>query len=285
MKKILGFTIEWLVYSNAYVAVLLWASLGVFEILTGVEYGWPYYLLTTGGTLFLYTLHRLISVYRVNTVDYKPRHYLVKEFIELQGIVVLLGLVLSLYGWLINPVEIVEPLYLLGVIALLYSIPVIKINGQWKSLRNAGAAKVGLVAFVFVWVLALPAIIYGDDPWFVDGYLIFMQWLFVVAITIPFDIRDVELDKKQFTKTLPISIGGKRTWQVMIFIFLFHMFIVFMGMNLYHFNILECLALGTVDLVGLYLIFRLRNNDVDYNKAILFEFLLILQFLLLWIVA
>lgn len=284
MKKIVGFAIEWLVYSNAYVAILLWASLGVFEILTGVKYEWSYYLLTTGGTLFLYTLHRLISVYRVNAEDYKPRHIMVKEFIELQGIVVLLGMTLSLYGWLINPIEIVEPLYLLGVIALFYSVPVIKIKGEWKSLRNAGAAKVGLVAFVFVWVLALPAILYGNDPWFFDGFLIFSQWLFVVAITIPFDIRDIELDRKQFTKTLPISIGGQRTWQVMIFIFLFHMIIVFAGMNLYHFTLPECLALVSVDIIGLYLIFRLRNMEVDYNKAILFEFLLILQFLFLWIV-
>jgi 4-hydroxybenzoate polyprenyltransferase len=43
----------------------------------------------------------------------------------------------------------------------------------------------------------------------IDVWLLFLErFCFVVAITIPFDIRDIERDKDRGLKTLPISLGA-----------------------------------------------------------------------------
>jgi 4-hydroxybenzoate polyprenyltransferase len=54
--------------------------------------------------------------------------------------------------------------------------------------------------------------------------------LFVFAITVPFDIRDMEGDKKSGLKTLPLMIGEKRARNLAIYAL-----ILFMGISSIHY--------------------------------------------------
>lgn len=92
----------------------------------------------------------------------------------------------------------------IGVLVFFYVFPIHRLRG---SIRNIRGLKVYVVALV--WALAtviLPAVETGLKP---DGDLLFETFrrvLFILAITIPFEIRDLELDQPGL-HTIPQQIG------------------------------------------------------------------------------
>ncbi len=104
-------------------------------------------------------------------------------------------------------------LLFLAMITLLYSLPLFRKNGKQVRLRDIGLFKIFLI--VFTWTLstvALPAVHYGKS--LVEPSIL-LQLLeraaYILAITLPFDIRDMEYDKHVNLKTIPILIGIPRT--------------------------------------------------------------------------
>lgn len=92
------------------------------------------------------------------------------------------------------------------VLTFLYAYSFIKINGQKYSLRYVSLLKIFMIAFVWAGV----TVFFIDDFTFI-GVLYFIELvLFVIALTIPFDIRDVNFDDGSI-KTLPIVLGVFRT--------------------------------------------------------------------------
>ncbi len=97
--------------------------------------------------------------------------------------------------------------YLFGSsIALLYPLPwVLKKKGG--GLRSVPGLKLFIISFVWAYITAyLPAIWNGDN-----GLWSFIERLFwTMALTIPFDVRDVKLDSHSI-KTLPHVIGTRNS--------------------------------------------------------------------------
>lgn len=112
-------------------------------------------------------------------------------------------------------------LFFAGIIAVGYSIPLFPAlhsnNGRlYWPLRRMGILKTHLVALI--WTLStalLPALHIGEPPNSLALWLIVAtRYLFVFALTLPFEIRDIDLDKSIGIQTLPILIGKERTLSV-----------------------------------------------------------------------
>ncbi|MBF25763.1 MAG: hypothetical protein CMP49_04520 [Flavobacteriales bacterium] len=92
------------------------------------------------------------------------------------------------------------------VVSVLYPLS-ITINKKKISLRNIPFFKIFLISFTWSYVTLLVPIFYFDIT--IDYFLIssFIQrLLFIIAISIPFDIRDTQIDKIQ---TFPNTFGVK----------------------------------------------------------------------------
>lgn len=93
------------------------------------------------------------------------------------------------------------------VLTLLYAVPFLSKN---RNLRTIAGIKIYVIALVWSGVIVLiPVLENGLVPYW-DVWILFVQrFLFVLALMIPFEIRDVSFDS-QSLKTLPQVVGIKK---------------------------------------------------------------------------
>lgn len=85
-----------------------------------------------------------------------------------------------------------------------YSVP---FSHQKKNLRSIASLKLFLIAITWAGITVLFPLKNNGIPFSNDIWLVFLQrFLFIMAITLPFDIRDVDIDKPEI-KTLPQTLG------------------------------------------------------------------------------
>lgn len=203
-----------LVFSNIYIALaavaLTWetyALLGAADASAGLA------LLVFGGTLFVYNLDRLVSSTREDAVAITERHRWIRERTGWLWALAGLGAAASAASLLWVPLDILWGLVPLGVISLAYSLPVMVRDGQTLRLKDVPGLKIFLIALVWASVtVVLPALDAGVDPLGADALWVLVERLiFVFAIALPFDVRDLERDRKEGIRTLPMMIGAGAT--------------------------------------------------------------------------
>lgn len=167
-------------------------------------------------TLFLYNFSLILSkpANFKNSPFHRVRwfftHYRLIIFLSLVALLALLPLALKL------SVQSLLLLTSISVLALSYNSPILKIGGSRYGLRNIPGAKLFIIATVWafscVWV---PIMELKSQGIFISGldtfYLVSKRFLFVLAITLPFDIRDLYQDRRFHLKTIPVLIGKKNS--------------------------------------------------------------------------
>ena len=98
-----------------------------------------------------------------------------------------------------------------GIISLAYVLPI------WTGLRlrDVHYVKIFLIALVFSYVTAcLPLVELGWELSQIHWGVLLERCLFLLAITLPFDIRDLLIDKHTHVKTIPQLLGPERTMRL-----------------------------------------------------------------------
>lgn len=102
----------------------------------------------------------------------------------------------------------------IGLISIGYTIPVIPGHGKNIGLREIPGLKIFIISLIVSSVTVfLPVISARNDIYINDYEILFLfaeRFLFVFALTIPFDIRDMAYDRIKLTKTIPVIFGEKR---------------------------------------------------------------------------
>lgn len=101
----------------------------------------------------------------------------------------------------------------LAALAVLYSVPIVPQNGRLRPLRDVPLAKGVLIAAVWTGVtVALPARLGAPAVGAAAlGVLLARRFLFVLALTLVFDLRDIDKDAAAGTRTIPLVLGARRT--------------------------------------------------------------------------
>lgn len=159
------------------------------------------------GTWSLYSAHRLVALRRLDgLLDTSSRLQLLHtqknsllRYTVVGGALFLVGVpYLSAYhrNMLIVP----------GFLALFYTFP---IPGTTKRLRDFSGIKNVVVALAWAWLTAwLPLAISSEQFGYTNWLIVIERFLFVLALCIPFDIRDLEPDAYTNTHTLALSLGA-----------------------------------------------------------------------------
>ena len=97
--------------------------------------------------------------------------------------------------------------YVIGAaVAMLYPIPWIMKN-KGGGLRSVPGLKLFIISFVWAFTTGfLPAIWNGHNGW----YWLLERFFWTMALTIPFDVRDIKLDAESI-KTLPHILGPRNS--------------------------------------------------------------------------
>ncbi len=103
----------------------------------------------------------------------------------------------------------------MGILSIFYVVPIIPFYSKSPTLRDLPYLKVFVIGLVWSLVIVwLPVLNSPFSSNTIYGSLELPQlqvFLFVIAITLPFDIRDINFDKANNLKTIPLLIGVKKT--------------------------------------------------------------------------
>lgn len=281
IKIILFTTSEFLINSKfliSFSALLFTIST---PILLGINLHFYYfYILIFFSTLFEYNLHRI----KFNDI-FRNENILLLLLCSLSIIIVIVTCFFADFYIFILLIPF-------GLISIFYTIPFYKsknntINNSNILFRIKDLPYIKIFAISIVWsfVTTIPFIfkvelLYNK----IDIYLLIIEkFLFIFAITLPFDIRDAKIDFQENIKTIPNLLDLKdHSLSIIIILILSVLQIIH-----YYFNGMVSLLLGLL-ISNLLTIFLLKNNQIQKNRYYYYGYLdgtILVQGLIVFIIS
>ena len=196
-------------HSNAYVSIpILAITISTYMLVGYFTLDLNYVAFLFFSTLFLYPLHRLIGLRLTIPLEYSPAQKSVHKKPLTARFSVIIGFLGSIiFSTQLAP-QVFQYLIPLGLISITYSLPLIPTLNGWKRLRDIPGIKIYAISIVVTLTTSTIPLLLTEQFGHLDIALFAAQrFLFILAITIPFDIRDVRIDTKWKLKTIPLLIG------------------------------------------------------------------------------
>ncbi len=171
-----------------------------------------------------------------------------------------------------------------GLLSVAYNIPFLSFNQKKIGLRNIPGIKLFLISFVWASSCVLLPIVELESlhqiqvPLSETVLLVAKRFLFVCAITVPFDIRDLFQDKLYELKTIPVMLGEKKAWifcQALLAVYLLLLVLFTKDINL------DVIGLTLTVLLTGWLIFKSNFKRNEYYYFFYLDGTMLLQYLIL----
>lgn len=225
--------INFVLYSNLWIAIagITMTAKTLFFLNEPVFVWTPVYGFVFSATLFIYAGHRVIGLKKSEAFTNKGRYKIIAEHKSHIIIYAALGLIgtivfafmLSWKTWLYMAVP--------GLISIAYIFPIFY-QKEKKRLRDFDDVKIYFVAGVWAIVsVLLPFVEYGHNNYLFLLLSILEVFLFVFAITIPFDIRDLNVDSHNEVKTIPARLGVVKAKKIALLLLALSYIILLISMN------------------------------------------------------
>jgi 4-hydroxybenzoate polyprenyltransferase len=179
-----------------------------------------------------------------------------------------------------------------GLVAVGYNIPFLTLNNQNIGLRNIPGIKLFLIAMVWAVSCVLLPIMelqHSHQLTITPGdtlLLVIKRFLFVAAITVPFDIRDLFQDRLYALKTIPVMLGEKKAYIFCQFLLLGYLLLLLLFRQATYPDIAAVVL--NLALTG-WLIFKSNIKKNEYYYFLYLDGTMLLQYILLvsfsWIFA
>ncbi|MFI5138229.1 MAG: UbiA family prenyltransferase [Sphingobacteriales bacterium] len=285
MKKIFRPVFDFLLFSNVFMALCTVAQGLVTFYLIGTKPAFPVIWLLFTSTLGIYNFCILLA---------KPKHpaesphLRVRWFFSHYRLMVTFTIVsvLSLIPlfFLISTESRILMVFL-GILSFFYSIPLFAIGDQKFRLRNIPGLKQFLITLVWTMSTVLLPILEAQHFHLTEismrdiTILIAKRFLFIAALTVPFDIRDLFDDHQSGLKTVPVMLGEKKAYLFCQLLLGGYVVLLFLFRN-NGFNP-DFFALTVTAVLAGWLIFKSKWEKNEYYYFFLVDGVLILQYLML----
>ncbi|MCB0479011.1 MAG: UbiA family prenyltransferase [Crocinitomicaceae bacterium] len=235
--------IQHLVFSNIVISVGAAALLFFAFQLKGM----PNDLVSIGfiffSTLFMYNLQRMHKMgYQKLNLENARHRWINSNEKSIRILIIFSGLTVGSLTLLFSFDRILM-LGGLGVISFLYSY-----QSKLGNLRSIPGTKIFWIAFVWsvtIFALTLDHFHVNREDWL----LLLYNFIFILAITIPFDIRDIDYDEEDY-KTIPQLIGVKAS-RILSFVLIGVAFVI-LSLLLQDYSIFLSLIYGIFALLCLF---------------------------------
>jgi 4-hydroxybenzoate polyprenyltransferase len=285
MKNLLRSAFDFLLFSNVFMSLCAVAqALLTFSIIDSK----PVY--AVAGLLFTSTL----GIYNFSILLSKPKYPEKSPYRRVRWffahyrlmvtftIVSLLSLV-PLFFFLSMESRIL--LIFLALFSFGYGLPLFSIGDQKFGLRNIPGLKAFLITIVWTLSCVLVPILEAQDQHLTDIsmrdtiIMLAKRFLFIAALTVPFDVRDLFQDKKLGLKTVAVVWGEKNAYlfcQVLLAGYIVLLFLLRRN----GFNV-DFFALTLTAILTGWLIFRSKWEKNEYYYFFYLDGVLILQYVIL----
>lgn len=282
LKYLLKF-FDFLIYGNFFIA--LCAAAQAYQTLYLRHYsvdGNPHIIFIFAATFFLYNIHKAITFYLKKDILQSPtsvkrtehRFQKAKAFETPISILTFTAGMVSVETYLRFYIDTQWLVASIGTLCMMYVLPIF----NRKRLRDVSYLKIFVIAGVWAFVtVTFPLKAFAKEWYSCDTFMIVEKIFFILAITIPFDIRDMAFDATTGVKTIPLSIGQQKSkwlaYSLLTLSFITALFIYMM--SVYTFNTL--IAIGISLAISAFVIHQTNNKRGDYFYYFLVDGLLLLQ--------
>lgn len=188
---------------NFYISLSIHVALSVYALVRITEFNFNlFYNESVNYFIFYATItgYNFVKYAEVTKLHYRS----LTNNLKIVQFFSLICFILTIYYGFQLPLNTILMFIPFGLLTYLYTSP-------FLSLRNIPSIKIVIIAFVWAGVTVLIPIFNTNVSINFKVLLAFIQrFLFVVVLTLPFDIRDFRFDKKQL-QTIPQLIGIERT--------------------------------------------------------------------------
>jgi 4-hydroxybenzoate polyprenyltransferase len=231
-----------------------------------------YSVLSFFATLFVYNLQRVFYSHQEDSSLLSVRRkWIFKNQFSIK-LLCLLGAAGVAVTFFFNNYRILIYLTPLLVLSIAYFLPIIK-------LRQNIIFKLLTLAFVWTTVTAVIPAILNHVTLFSSITVLhfFSRFIFMIAICIPFDIRDLKIDQAENIHTLPQKIGETKTRWVAMVCMLLYCVIIFVDFILRMYPHKISLALLIASIINALLISLSNSKRGEYFYVVLIDGTMILQ--------
>lgn len=173
--------------------------------------------------------------------------------------------------------------FFLGVLCIGYHYLFIPKKGKKISLRQVKGIKLFIISFVWAAACVLIPIVESDG--FVSTKNIFVlflnMFLFIMTLTIPFDIRDVYEDQRDGLKTIPVLFGNRFAINSCALLILINAAMYYYK---YSHNLKIVIGMVTTLVITAVLIIRPLFRKNNYYYLLLLDGMLLVQYLLIYFI-
>jgi len=286
MKTFFKTFIDSLLFSNLFMALCAVAqALVTLQLIGAKPTTYPLFILLFVSTIFTYNL---------NVFAGKPKEPQASPFLRVRWffkhnkvmvlITIISGIVLMPLFFLLSPVSQIL-LVFLSVLSIGYGLPIFSIRGKKFGLRSVPGIKSLMIALVWTVSGVLLPIFEAERAQLIhlslsdEAILFAKRFVFIFALTIPFDIRDLFQDSIEGVKTIPVIFGEKKAYlfcQALLAIYMVLLFL-FRGNGFSP----DFFALGLTTILTGWLIFKSEWEKDEYYYFFYMDGILILQYVIL----
>ena len=167
-------------------------------------------------TVFDYNLHRFLTLTSFpESIHIEKNSWAGSNFFALKAVIFISFtlLVSTLFFLRLNTLYFIVPL---AALTLLYSVSYLK--NRWNGYWHKRIPGVKTILLAFIWTASTALLVGVNREYKPDSAEMLLvgieRFAFIFAIAIPFDIRDIESDRKSGINTIPIAFGVVRAFQI-----------------------------------------------------------------------
>ena len=253
-------------------------------MLIGSKPVYPLLALLFASTLFIYNISIILTK---PTYPEKSEYKRIRWFFAHNRSMVaitLISVLITGFSFLLLSFNSECLLVILSILSIGYSLPIFRKGKQKFGLRNIPGIKSALIALVWTMSCVLLPIFEAQRHHLAEVstqdaiILIAKRFLFIMALTIPFDIRDLFNDTKSGLKTIPVMFGEKGAYLYCQILLIGYIVLLFLFRGDGFSRNFFALTLTTV-LAG-WLIFHSKWEKNEYYYFLFMDGVLILQYVL-----
>lgn len=264
---------DFILFGNIYVAIatvcLIQSTIIQLEISNHLIF---YSALSFFATLFIYNLQRIFySQQKDNSLLSVRRKWIFENqfFIKSLTIIGFLGVSISFF---FNDSKIIFYLSPLLILSVAYFLPAVKLRqNPWFKLLT--------LAIVWTIVTAVvPALLSNVNPFSINAILhFFVRLIFMIGICIPFDIRDMEIDKAENIFTLSQKFGENKTRWIAFGFMILYIALIVGEFAIRMFSMKIFIALMITAIINAIIVFMSSSKRSEYFYTALLDGTMILQ--------
>ena len=283
MKKLFQPALDLLLFSNIFMSLCAVAQGLLTFYLIGSKPIYPVLALLFTSTLGIYNFSILISKPKnPERSSYKRIRWFFSHYRLMVTFTIVSILSLIPLFFLISTASKILLIFL-AVLSFGYGLPLFSIGDQKFGLRNIPGLKLLMITLVWTMSCVLLPILEAQANQLATismrdtTILIAKRFLFIGALAIPFDIRDLFEDKQLGLKTIAVAWGEKNAYLFCQILLLGYVVLSFLFRNIGFSTDFWALALSVV-LTG-WLIFRSKWEKNEYYYFFYMDGVLILQYI------